>query len=65
MTLAAFESVFFNKFGLFVQVSTNDGRPEAEKSGVDQFALDEMNRSHREKLPAKEIIPFLDVPYGC
>jgi hypothetical protein len=65
MTVAAFESVFFNQFGLFVQVSRINQELETEKFKIDHFPLDEANYAHGSELPGKKIIPFRDLPFGC
>jgi hypothetical protein len=65
MTVATFESVFFNKFGLFVQVSRKNRQLDSEKYRIDQFTLDEVNRSYQEDILPRGIIFFRDVPFGC
>jgi hypothetical protein len=66
MNVSTFESVFFNQFGLFAQISRKNRRFEAEKIGIDQFALDEANREEKSGTPiGAETILFRDVPYGC
>jgi len=65
MTVATFESVFFNKFGLFVQVSRKNRQLDSEKYRIDQFTLDEVNRTYQEEILSGGIIFFRDVPFGC
>jgi hypothetical protein len=65
MTVATFESVFFNKFGLFVQVSRRNRQLDSEKYRIDQFTLDEVNSTHQEEIFPGGITFFRDVPFGC
>jgi hypothetical protein len=65
MTVATFESGFFNKFGVFIQVSRKNREPDTEKFGIDHFTLDEVNRSPQGEILSKGIIFFRDVPFGC
>ena len=65
LTVATFESLVFSRFGLFVQVSRNNRKPEVDKFGIDQYALDVANRLGQEKILSKDTILFRDVPYGC
>jgi hypothetical protein len=66
MTVSAFESAFYNRFGLFVQVSRTNCLRETGKFGIEYFALDEANQEVKGKMPEEaETIFFRDVPYGC
>ena len=66
MTVSNFESAFYQRFGLYVEVSRIDSR-NAEKFGIEHFALDEANHDLGDKRPLKSepILLFRDVPYGC
>jgi hypothetical protein len=66
MTVTAFESDFYDQFGLFVQVSKRNGLADTRKFGFDHFALDEVDQEVKEKISEKaETILFRDVPFGC
>ena len=65
MTVSEFETLFFDKFGLFVQVSRKHKDRETEKSLIDHFLLKEANQEKQTEPPQDETIYFRDVPYGC
>jgi hypothetical protein len=66
MTVSTFESAFYMQFGLYAQVSRINCSRDAEKFGIERFALDEANREVRDITPLRpETILFRDVPYGC
>lgn len=65
MTVSEFETLFFDKFGLFVQVSRKHRDRETEKSLIDHFLLKEANQEKQAEPPKNETIYFRDVPYGC
>lgn len=66
MTVSAFESAFYNHFGLFVQVSRKNALTISEKFGIDHFSLYEANLKVNEKSSGtNETILSRDVPYGC
>jgi hypothetical protein len=67
MTVAAFESAFYNQFGLYVEVAKKRNEPgDSGKLGIDQCALDDISQDVKEKTPVgTEAILFRDVPFGC
>jgi hypothetical protein len=65
MTVSEFETLSFDKFGLFVQVSRKYNDRETDKFLNDQSLLGEANLEKRIEPSPNETIYFRDVPFGC
>ncbi|HEY4935289.1 MAG TPA: hypothetical protein VII44_01840 [Puia sp.] len=66
MTVSELEQIFYNKFGLSVQVSQRNGSPVMESSMMKDFLFKHNNRREYEGFPAfGEAVYFQEVPYGC
>jgi hypothetical protein len=66
MTVSELEQTFYDKFGLFVQISRKNGSQVTESSLINNFILKETKYHEYEGFPAyAEAVYFQHDPVGC
>jgi hypothetical protein len=66
MTVSELEQTFYDKFGLFVQVSRKNGSQVTESSLINNFILKETKYQEYKDFPAYvETVYFRQDPVGC